>query len=315
MSTLKVNTLENLAGTSSIGVDQLGLTGYKNLLINPHFDVDQRVADGVSTTERYTADRWRCSANANVVIEAKNFSDDDRAESHLGFLNSSGSTQTLKFLQIVEGSSFLRNEDVTFTLFAHGEQGVTPWEDVACDYTLSIVSIDKDTSPTTTNVTVVHSQAFTGVINGDITSITTTLPTTQDLWYGVMISAAIDDDEYFLMQKSQFEIGTKFTDWEYRPVALEESLCQRYYWRGYTDGKGYAGMYGIAGNAYMGSGFSFPTTMRVLPTITILTAPVYSNCTTYDIHRSKDGFMHRLTVSGTGFYRAYNGLYDADAEI
>jgi hypothetical protein len=55
--------------------------------------------------------------------------------------------------------------------------------------------------------------------------------------------------------------------------------------------------------------------MRAIPTPAIITAPTYQNCSNYDVVAFATGFMHRLTITANGNYRAYAGLYEMDAEI
>jgi hypothetical protein len=60
---------------------------------------------------------------------------------------------------------------------------------------------------------------------------------------------------------------------------------------------------------------AFPTTMRVVPTPAIITAPTYVNCVHHSLVNTKHGIEHRVSVTAAGVYRAVLGVYEADAEL
>lgn len=117
----------------------------------------------------------------------------------------------------------------------------------------------------------------------------------------------------------QLEEGSVATPFEQRPYGLELSLCQRYYWRGGLDGaNGNTGYYGNLNMTLLNVGsITFPVTMRVIPTMSVVTPPTYVNCMPSAIVAySIDGASLRVNKDGTsGLYRAYNGVYEASAEL
>ncbi len=116
----------------------------------------------------------------------------------------------------------------------------------------------------------------------------------------------------------QLEEGVVATAFELRPIGLELSLCQRYFWKGLAAGNGGAYKYGVALTAYIeGNQIMYPVDMRSEPTVAIDTAGTYTNCTYNSLLTggSVRGFSHRVDVTATGSYRAYDFIYTASAEL
>jgi len=115
----------------------------------------------------------------------------------------------------------------------------------------------------------------------------------------------------------QLELGSTATDFEHRSYGEELSLCQRYYWQGgLSNGRGVRYAYSTAGSNRSAGHVTFPSTMRTTPTMTIVTTPTYNNCSHNSFgYTTADGFSQAVTVVGTSMYRAYYGVYAADAEL
>jgi len=113
----------------------------------------------------------------------------------------------------------------------------------------------------------------------------------------------------------QFEPGTEVSPFERRDYGRELMMCQRYYWKG-SISNGVAYLYGNSADGF-GPTCSFPVTMRDNPSsASIVGAPVYDNCTSFDLTFNKDGLTHRLnSTGGPKAYRAYGGTYAASAEL
>ena len=114
----------------------------------------------------------------------------------------------------------------------------------------------------------------------------------------------------------QLELGDTATNFEQRSIALERSLCQRYYWTGKVNGKGQGVKYmeGSENYAFAGS-LTFPTEMRTTPTITTIEEPIFENCTFADFSYTRHGFIIRAKTTESTKYRIREGKYAADAEI
>lgn len=126
------------------------------------------------------------------------------------------------------------------------------------------------------------------------------------------------DDFAFTLDvaRVQLEIGSEATDFEYRPIAEELALCQRYYWRGkISHDPGY--FYSVASDTSMVASIGvFPVTMRDTPTLSTITSPSLTNCSGFTLaNPTVDGFVGRVTVTSSARYRASGGIYDAEAEL
>jgi len=115
----------------------------------------------------------------------------------------------------------------------------------------------------------------------------------------------------------QLELGSVATDFEHRSYGEELALCQRFYWQGgLSDGRGVRYKYATAGSNRSAGHVTFPSTMRIAPTMTIVTTPNYDSCSHNSFgYTTADGFSEAVTVVGTSMYRAYWGVYAADAEL
>lgn len=114
----------------------------------------------------------------------------------------------------------------------------------------------------------------------------------------------------------QLEEGEYATPFEQRPIGLELMLCQRYFWKGTLPGNAQGNYFvGGATDAMSAGVVSFSTPMRTTPTIAIVSPPTYENATHHDFIASPTGFVHRVDAVAAGTYRAYLGIYSADAEL
>jgi len=96
----------------------------------------------------------------------------------------------------------------------------------------------------------------------------------------------------------QLEEGDRATDFEYRPIGEELALCYRYFYKLPSAQYLYSPDEGI-------KHFHFPVTMRVSPTVALLTAP-----TGLVVNRTTPAFVTLVNATATG-----NVLYTASAEL
>ena len=77
------------------------------------------------------------------------------------------------------------------------------------------------------------------------------------------------DDATFEITGVQLEVGSVATDFEHRSFAVEERLCQRYYFKETASNNTYMFGYGNTPQSYGLAQLSQPTSFRAAPTITI----------------------------------------------
>ena len=121
---------------------------------------------------------------------------------------------------------------------------------------------------------------------------------------------------YWYFANAKLEYGPVATPFVARSDEEELALCQRYYWKGQLLSKGAGYNYGVAaGTGLWASGVSFPVELRALPFTTIETAPTYTNCTNNTLRSTVHNLGHEVDITATGWFRVYNGVYSADAEL
>lgn len=113
----------------------------------------------------------------------------------------------------------------------------------------------------------------------------------------------------------QLEIGDEATAFDRKTYEEELSACQRYYWRVDSSVAGLGYKNNSAGVNKDSAYVSFPTTMRISPSIALEKNPIYDNCSAMTFVANQDGVISRVTVSATGTHRAYYESISADAEI
>jgi len=165
-----------------------------------------------------------------------------------------------------------------------------------------------------TGINITGTGAFQEVtVSRAVSASATILQVVYHIANGTTINAASGDIHY--IDRIQLTEGaTALPFLPYDPI-VDFERCLRYYWRGQTIGHGAPYHYGVTGYVLYSSGVSFPVVMASAPTISIITAPTYENCSHSSFVYDKYGFAQRVTVSASGTFRAYGGVYEADAEL
>ncbi len=115
--------------------------------------------------------------------------------------------------------------------------------------------------------------------------------------------------------KVQLEEGSVATPFEQRPIGLELSLCQRYYWRG-TFRPSIGAKYGVANSVLLANAIPLPLNMRSTKSLTIDESnTTYDNCSAQAIVVGASGIMERVTITANGAFRVIGTVYSVDAEI
>ena len=121
---------------------------------------------------------------------------------------------------------------------------------------------------------------------------------------------------YIQIGDIQIEEGTVATAVERPSMPINDNRCQRYVCQCELDNDANAKYYASAGGVnYSVGDYSAITTMRASPSCSIITAPTYTNCSTFVFAPSIRGFTGLVSAAGVGIYRATGGVYLADARL
>lgn len=291
--------------------------GFKNLIINGGFDIWQRGEDVTITAQSYVADRWEFTrGGADLQIRKSTRSITSAAKYQCEIVATSASVGHIMRTKLEDVSQIIDGEDYTIAFDVLYSSGIT-----VANNTLKLYRVFDD-GGTTPNQEI-------GSLTFDITTsrvrqkLTFTAPTSSFVYSTAGINSHILVEFTFtggvtqnlLIGEIQLEKNSDATSFEQRPVGLESSLCRRYYWRGVLAGNGYGRRYGLSGSPYTTGSVLFQSEMRAVPTINTITAPTYENASGIGFIATKDGFEARVSVSSNGAYRAYEGIYEADAEL
>lgn len=279
--------------------------GFKNVLINADFRINQRTFTSTTTDGTYGFDRWKMSnSGGTCTYSAQSFSPGNAIGGYepvkyarIVTTGQSSSGDYAMLRQVIEDVRIFAGQQVTLSFWAKSASG-TP--SVAVELEQNFGSGGSPSSAVTT-------YAGTAVISTSWTrySITTTLPSISGKTIGTTVNTSNILVSLFTSAGSnwnsrtgslgiqsntidfwgiQLELGSIATPFEQRPIAIEEMLCQRYY----TVVTNVA----FQGNVY--ASFIYPTSMRVMPTLTLTAgAPGGSGI-------SRTGF-HAISSGTTGF--------------
>ena len=160
-------------------------------------------------------------------------------------------------------------------------------------------------------------------INGWVRqSLTVTLPSISGKTIGtnsyLKLQFSTNSHFYVGIAGVQLEEGSVATPFEQRPIGTELALCQRYYQIGRLAASGYGSVATVDSGAY--GNFSFPTRMRITPTITELTKTLggspagYASATTY-IDVSGFGYRYHHGASSGSGNLSFDLTWSAGAEL
>jgi len=295
MSELNVDTINEQTAANGVTIDSVLIkdgsvkgngTGRKNYIINGNFDIWQRgTSETGRTSSGYVADRW--------------------------FINPSGGSVDSSRQEFTAGQTDVPNEPQYFYRFENtvADDNVGLWqkfEDVRtfAGQTITISFYAKYTTNKPTNLFIDLNQNFGSSGSSEVsTSVfddtnpyttswqkftyTVTVPSISgktinaNNYIGVRFGNRTNETFDFDIAQVQVEKGSVATDFEYRPIGEEISLCQRYY------------QYSDTGSRYVINGALQSTTdfrcfiplhteMRATPTVTLGASPVVVSNGAYD---------------------------------
>lgn len=271
----------------------------KNRLINGNFDFCQRGVTGSRTSAAveafYTADRWVCgfvNVNGNWGVGGTPLGEIPGSSRFLGYnIASIPSNQSSAYVaQKIEGVGTLAGKTITFSVWARSNvagkrlamralqlfgSGGSPSPDTSteCPNVVTLTTSFRRYSFTVTLPSVLGKARGTSGNDGLLVVLDYCAPAPL---YGGALSGQIG---LFEVAQAQVEEGGVATDFDFRPLALELSLCQRYYCKSYSidaapgtnSGVGRiaaAVQYG-GQSVFNAHGLRFPVRMRAAPAITI----------------------------------------------
>ena len=218
------------------------LNGMKNLLINGDFRVWQKGTSGAwSGNATTSADRW---VHQYVDFTPAQSKQEDTINGEtvdcLQILKNGGTYSSAEITQKVETSvaKYLRGQTVTFSFWVK-KVGSTFGSHIV-QYWLGDSETVDDTGWTNqrTYDRARSSGTVSGTTNTTVTltsnnwqkfTVTRTLSSDTNTIYCTVYTSNTPNSEGIRIAKCQLEVGSKATDLERRPIALETQMCQRYY--------------------------------------------------------------------------------------
>jgi len=210
--------------------------------------------------------------------------------------------------KLINGNKTVNQRGYSDGTLSDGDYGYDRWK--GSDTDVNIEQVIEQESMTTGTYTISWTGGGTATVNG-----------TGSLLSGDSLSITVSSDISVIVPKAathiQLEEGSVATPFEVRPHAIEESLCFRYYWRGYAVGQGLGKRF--TKNAQISvlcNEIVFPVQMRSTPTMSETTVGTAEECATFAIvgGGSLIGAVETCTPTGDQI-RKYSSVYDADAEL
>jgi len=306
----------------SAPLSQPGAFMFRNKLINGNFDIWQR---GTSqTSSGYgSADRWRClSVGSTKTASQQAFAlgQTDVPNNPQYFMRHvvtsvAGASNYVAMDQKIEGVETLSGKTATLSFWAKADAS----KNIGVEFLQYFGDGGSPSSFVIVNTQLVAlTTSWTKyTITVDIPSVSgKTLGTTgnDDIRVTFWFDAGSSNDARsaslgqqsgtFDIAQVQLEEGSAATPFEQRPYGMELSLCQRYYFTGFV-----GRAWNFTGSTIaVGQSFSFPTTMRVTPTVALTGSP------TAIVDQSVSGFSaYKNSIGSGGNFSP--GTCTADAEL
>ena len=271
-------------------------TGLKNKIINGNFDIWQRATS--QTVAGYGSnDRWLNTNNGSTKYHSQQKFELGQTEvpnnptyySRTIVTSVAGATNNALNAQRIEGVAKSSGKTMTLSFWAKSDAN----RNIAVEFpqyfgTGGSPSAQENAIGVTTFALTTNWQKFTKTVT--FPSVTgKTIGTNNDdaycvfFWfdagssYNARTNSLGQQSGTFDMAQVQFEEGSVATEFEDRPVAVELSLCQRYYERsGYLGSLGYGTTAGSSGGCSMWVAFNTPK--RTIPTCSIQGTFTVVNC-------------------------------------
>lgn len=303
--------------------------GFKNVIINGDFQVQQRGAGGAlstavpASTVAYTFDRWVLTTNANQAsnVSATNGVGVSSAAAWAAVVQrNSGQTGTgtMTFqaplttdqLAAIRGKIVTLSFRVNFgaTFITNNSGGLT------CALYMGVGTEGKrgagfstETSTCSITTTVVATTAPLAATSAAVVPTTTTQGCVLFSWTPTATAGATDQ---VILTDVQLEVGGIATSFDRRPFDVELARCQRFFWKNFTYATAPAQNLGIsagrvdfsqtvgAAAIQVGNSVALPTRMRTTPTVTGFNVSA-TNALVRNVSTAADTTVNTLSATDT----------------
>jgi hypothetical protein len=272
--------------SSSLGSSALlpaGL-GFRNLIINGDFRINQRAFTSTTTSDAYGFDRWTILTGGGLTYSAQTFTAGNAIPgqepinfARLATSGQSASSSYSIFTQKIESVRTCAGQPVTISFWAKASSG-TP--KVAIELAQIFGTSGSAAVDTYINQVTLSTSWVRYVVNTIVPSISGKTIGTANDYFGLTLWTSAGSNfnartGSLGIQNStidfwgiQLEQNIQATPFEQRPIGVELALCQRYYFRYYGVSGGYS-RFSSTGGSYSNTSWqgvlNFPTTMRATP--------------------------------------------------
>ena len=320
--------------TSGAYADLTGAPPGRNLLINPHGRVNQR-QPASNADDTYGHDRWVALTQTGTIAVSTLADVEDGTPSMMRLTQSQASAQRMGYAQIIEGANckHLRGKAVVlggrlrYSSAAAVRYAILEWtgtedvvtSDVVNSWTNGTFTAGNFFLASNLTVRAVGSLTPAAATLADLTALTAALGSAFNNLIVLVWTEGTAAQNATLDLSLQFERGTVPPGREFRPIGIEQALCQRYYEKSYdpnvapgTSTSAPGGDYSVVPSNTIANTQSygkkgFRTTKRAAPTVTIYgyqgTAGVVSHHNGTDL-AAGSGAVFGPGVSG---FTPYNG--------
>ena len=281
------------------------VVGFKNYIINGNFDIWQR-GNGPFTNYNYGADRWVCyNSTATMSSSSAGTNGIQKRIAHIQNVTAG----TLFLAQAIElplvgfGHPFTVGKKFTISIRYSSTTKIRP-SLIFRDGLVGANPINLDS--TMTSPTYKGGSGIDETVSWTFTVDGTAAATNNCLVVALQAESTIAN---IYMYQVQLEEGIIPTPFENRHISIEETMCSRYYEKGYIKSWGVA----TAGVQPLGHTQTYKVTKRVVPTVTLFSS-TFSNAGTINSEVSKDSLTVYANSLASGVY-SYSSEFSASAEL
>lgn len=221
----------------------LPYTGFRNLLINPHGQVNQRgVASAADTA--FAWDRWRVRTQTAAVGISTITDAEDGSPSMMRLTQSQVAAQRMGIAQVIEGRNckhlhgkaavlsgrvrYSNAAPIRYAILEHTGTEDAPPADVVNSWTNGTFTAGNFFIASNLTVRAVGTQTPAANTLTDIPALSAILGSTFNNLIAFIWTEGTAAQTSTLDLSLQFEQGTAPTTREFRPIGIEEALCARY---------------------------------------------------------------------------------------